>query len=255
MGVSPLAQVSSKARLGRGVTIGPFTIVHDDVEIGDDTVIESHCVIGIQTDLAPGLPLVFGAGSLVRSHSVFYAGSRFGPGLRTGHRVNVREKVTAGPGLQIGTNSDFQGDTEFGKHVRTSNNVVISKFSKVGDFVWIFNLTLLANDPHPPSDGNTAGPTIEEYAVIASMCCILPGVRIGAGSLVGAHSLVTRDVAPGDLVAGVPAKRMGKASDVKMADGSGLPAYPWVSHFRRGYPEDVVAAWKERFGDLRGRTS
>jgi len=253
MGVSPLALVSPRARLGRDVTVGPFTVIHDDVEIGDGSVVESHCVLGIPTDLAPGLPLVLGAGALVRSHSVFYAGSTFGPGLRTGHRVNVRENTKAGPGLQIGTNSDFQGDTEFGRHVRTSNNVVISKFSKLGDFVWIFNLSMLANDPHPPSDGRTVGPTIEEYAVVASLCCILPGVRVGAGSLVAAHSLVTRDVEPGDLVAGVPAKRRGRASDVRRKDGSGLPAYPWPDHFRRGYPEDVLEEWRRRFGEGRGR--
>jgi acyl-[acyl carrier protein]--UDP-N-acetylglucosamine O-acyltransferase len=257
MGIHPLASVSAKARLGEGVSVGPFTVVHDNVQVGDGTVIDSHCVIGVPTPLAGGRPLVFGPGSRVRSHAVFYEGSEFGPGLDAGHRCTVREKVRAGPGLQIGINADFQGDIAFGRFVRTYNGVVISKFTTIGDFVWIFNDTMLANDPHPPSDGFTRGATVEEYAVIASMCCILPGVRIGRECFVGAHSVVTKDVEPGALVSGVPAQRRGNASDIRIRDGSGRPAYPWRRHFHRGYPEDIVARWREEFagGDGTGESA
>ena len=246
--VHPDARVSPDAELDeRGVKIGPFTVVHGGVQIGSGTVIDSHCVIG-RPVTGVNEPLVLGENSVVRSHSVFYQGSKFGPGLTTGHGVTVREGISAGPGLQIGTLSDFQGHAEIGDYVRTHSNVHIGHESTIGNFVWIFPYVVLTNDPHPPSDGYLSGVVIEDYAVIATMTTILPGVRVGARSLVAAHSLVSRDVESDTIVAGAPAKPRGLTSDVMLRDGSG-PAYPWMRHFHRGYPENVVAEWKRKYGD------
>lgn len=242
MAISELAVVSPSARIGEDVTIGPWTIVHDDVEIGDRTTIESHCEIGHPTPSADGMPLIIGADSLIRSHSVLYAGSTFGPGLTTGHRVTVREKLHAGLALQIGTLSDFQGHATIGDYVKTHSSVHIGQGTTIGNFVWVFPYTVFTNDPHPPSEVRE-GITVEDFAVIATMVTILPGRRIGARSLVGAHSLVNRDVPPDMVVAGVPAKVLGETRDIALRDGSDRPAYPWSHHFHRGYPDEVVERW------------
>jgi acetyltransferase-like isoleucine patch superfamily enzyme len=247
--VSNLARVSTRARIGANVTIGDFTIVHENVDIHHGTVIESHCVIGYPTPLAQGKPLIVGENSLIRSHSVFYEGSQFGEGLRTGHHVTVREKCRAGKFLQLGTYSDVQGHCEIGDHVRTHSGVQINQATVIGNCVWLFPHVVIANDPHPPSD-MLRGAIIEDYAAIATMSCIIPGVRIGTRSLVGAHSLVTKDVEPDTVVAGVPARKLCMTSDVKLKDGSGRSAYPWMRHFHRGYPRDLVEAWLREFGSL-----
>ncbi len=165
--------------------------------------------------------------------------------VRTGHHVTLRERIEAGVDLQVGTLSDLQGDTIIGDHVRTHSRVFIAKYSAVGDFVWIFPSVVVANDPHPPSDGLQRGADIREYAVIGAGACVMPGVVVGTRSVVGAGSLVTKDVEPDVVVGGVPAKTMGPASDVLFRDGSGRRAYPWMRHFHRGYPDDVVARWRE----------
>lgn len=250
MEISTLAKVSPKAKLGARVSIGDFTIVHDNVVLGDDVVIESHSVIGIPTALAEGKPLVIGKGSKIRSHAVMYEGSTFGPGLNTGHRIMIREKITAGRNLQIGTMCDFEGEAEIGDFVRTHSNVHIGQKSKIGSYVWIFPNTVLTNDPHPPSSEYITGVTVEDYAVIATMCCVLPGVRIGTRALVGAQTLVAKDVAPDTLVAGVPGKKICNTKDIKFRDESNHSVYPWMRHFHRGYPEDVVAAWIDQYGTL-----
>ena len=249
------ASVSPRASIGTGVTIGDFTIIHDNVVLGDGVTIGSHCEIGHPTPLAEGAPLVIGAGSLIRSHSVFYEGSTFGAGLRTGHQVTIREKLTAGVDLQIGTLCDFQGHAEIGDHVRAHSNVHIGQRSKIGNFVWLFPYTVLTNDPHPPSDGYLDGAVVEDYAAIATMVCIMPGVRVGTRSLVGAHALVTKDVPADMVVGGVPARILCATKDVKLKDGSGRAAYPWMRHFHRGYPDDVVAGWIARYGRLEETTA
>ncbi len=114
----------------------------------------------------------------------------------------------------------------------------------------MFPYTVFTNDPHPPSDGYLSGVTVEDYVVIATMVCLLPGVQIGTRALVAAHSLVTKDVDRDTVVGGVPAKRLAATSDILLKDGSGRSAYPWMRHFHRGYPADVVRMWAEQFGNL-----
>lgn len=251
MTIHALAVVSEKAVIGKNVTIGPFTIVHDNVQIGDDVTIEGYCEIGVANHLSGGTPLVIGAGSHIRSNSIFYEGSSFGERLVTGHRVTVREKVTAGKNLQIGTLSDLQGHCTIGDYVRFHSNVHIGQKSVIGNYVWIFPYVVLTNDPHPPSN-LMKGVVVEDYALIATMSVVLPGVTIGKGTLVGAHSAVNRDTEAEMVYVGSPAKKICPTGKIRLQDGSEGPAYPWVNHFTRGYPEEVVAGWKRGEHGLTG---
>jgi len=241
--IHPTALVSPKAVLATGVRVGPFSIIHDNVNIGADTIIESHCELGVKTPLSDGSALKIGAGSKIRSHSIFYEGSSFGEKLITGHRVTVREGTSAGINLQLGTLCDVQGDCRIGDYVRFHSNVHIGRKSIIHDFVWIFPYVVLTNDPTPPSD-TLLGCEIGEYAIVATMSVVLPGIKIGRRALVGAHACVGKDVPDNMIAAGVPAKIIGPTSNIKLRDGSGVSAYPWTSHFSRGYPESVVAKWK-----------
>lgn len=244
MKIHPTALVSPKAHLGNNVSIGAFTIVHDNVQIGDNTVIEAYCELGVSNALSEGKPLKIGKNALIRSKSTFYEASEFGDYLVTGHNVTVREKTFAGKNLQIGTLSDIQGHCQIGDYVRFHSNVHIGQQSRIGHFVWIFPYVVLTNDPHPPSH-LLKGVVIEDYVAIATMTTILPAVCIGQGALVGAHSLVSKNVEPKTVVAGSPAKFICMAEKIKLQDGTNRPAYPWTTHFHRGYPEAVVKAWLE----------
>lgn len=240
------AIIEDGAKLGSNVSIGPYSIVHKNVVIGDNTEIGAYCEIGLPTKLASGSPLIIGKGAIIRSHSVFYEGSIFGENLVTGHRVTIRELTTAGDGFQIGTLGDVQGHCTIGDYVKCHSNVHIGQHSTVGNYVWIFPYVVLTNDPHPPSEV-MAGVMIEDFAVIATMSVILPGVTVKKGALVAAHSSVNKDVNPDTVVAGSPAKFICGTEKIKLKDGSGNHAYPWRRHFHRGYPEKTVAEWIKEF--------
>lgn len=240
MSIHPTALVSSNARLAEGVSVGPYTTIHDNVVIGANTEIQAYCELGVSNALSEGKNLEIGCNSLIRSHSIFYEGSKFGNELVTGHRVTVREKTIAGKNLQIGTLCDIQGHCEIGDYVRFHSNVHIGQKSKIGNFVWIFPYVVLTNDPHPPSE-TLLGVKIHDFAVIATMSVVLPGAEIAEGCLVGAHSAIKGETEADYVYAGSPAKKICSTSRIKLTNGGS--AYPWRKHFTRGYPEEVIRIW------------
>ncbi len=69
----------------------------------------------------------------------------------------------------------------------------------------------LEHDPNSDDHATRSGDvTIEDYVWIASRVTILPGVRIGRGAVVASNAVVTKDVEPMAIVAGVPAKKIGE---------------------------------------------
>lgn len=119
----------------------------------------------------------------------------------------VREKTTIGDNVSIGTNVIIEGYSEIGDYCNLQSLVYIPTNTIIGDHVFIGPNTVLTNDKYPPHGGNTlTGPVIEDYASIGANVTILPGVRIGAHSLVAAGSVVTKDVPPETLAVGNPAK-------------------------------------------------
>jgi acetyltransferase-like isoleucine patch superfamily enzyme len=242
--IHPSALISKNAKIGIGITIGPFSIIHDNVVIGDSSIIGPHCILGEPTsdfysDNNYSNPLLeIGKNSLIRTGTTIYAGSQIGNNFETGHRVTIREKSKIGDNVRIGTLSDIQGHCHIGSFVRFHSNVHIGQKSKIRDFVWIFPYVVLTNDPQPPSE-TILGIKIEEFAVIASMSTILPGVIIGKNSLVGAHSLVRKNVPRDTVVFGNPAKVFCKIKELKSKKGD-RSHYPWQENFSRGMPWERV---------------
>jgi acyl-[acyl carrier protein]--UDP-N-acetylglucosamine O-acyltransferase len=242
LNIHPSAVLHPSARLSNNVQIGAFCVIHANTEIGEGTVIESHCEIGLPTRLSDGSPLVLGDSTYIRSHSVFYEGSTFGPGLVTGHHVTVRELTKAGRNLQIGTKSEIQGHCEIGNYVRLHSNVHIGQKSLVGSFVWMFPDVLLTNDPTPPSE-TLIGSVVCDFSVLCSKVTVLPGIRIGRHAVVGACSLVGVEVGDGMFANGNPAKIQCPASIMRLKSDPSKKAYPWNRRFRRGYPEEITRKW------------
>lgn len=234
------------AKIGANVSIGPFTIIYGNVEIGDNCIIGAHCELGIGSINSVESPLVISSNSKIRSGSVFYEGSKFGENLTTGHKVTVRERVIAGSDLQLGSYSDIQGNNQFGDFVKMHSNVHIGQGCVIEDYVWLFPYVLIVNDPHPPSNIELFS-KIKKYTVVGARVVLMPGTVLGEDVLVAAGSIVSGNVDKGDLVAGSPAKRICRTSQIPLRDGSKNAAYPWRKHFHRGYPEKIVLEWMEEF--------
>ena len=233
-------QIGQNVHLGKNVRIGDNSIIYDNVIIGDNTIVGEYCVIGEPTGayyLQVGYsnpPTVIGANSHIRSFTLIYAGSTFGDSLVTGHRATIREGAVFGTNCLISTQVDVQGNSTFGDYCRLYSNVHICENSKLGNFVFVYPYTVFTNDRQPP--GNSyLGPTVGDYTIITVHCVLLPGVVIGENCLIGANSVVHKDLADYSFAMGSPAKVM---RDVRtLAGKEGMPPqYPWMHNFERGMP-------------------
>jgi len=243
--IHPTALVSSSAKIDEGVEIGPYCIIHEHVWIKKNTKVGAYCEMGLTTPLAHEKQLEIGENSVIRSHSVIYAGSKIGAGLQTGHHVCVREKSDIAEGVQLGSRTDIQGDCSIGRHTKLHADVHIGKQSKIGSFVWLFPEVLLTNDPMPPSE-TLIGPVIEDYCVVASKVLVFPGVIIGNNAVIGAGSVVKSDIPEWKLATGNPAKPACDVRILRLPDNPKQKAYPWRNRFHRGYPKEIVQAWTEQ---------
>lgn len=227
MSIHPTALVGPKVELGLNCSVGPFSVLAGVVVLGENSVVESHCLIGSEDSLET---LAIGSGALIRSHSVLYSGSRVGKKFQTGHHVTVRANSEIGENVSIGSYSDVQGDCLLGNNVRLHSDVHVCSGSRLGDGVWLFPRVTLTNDARPPSNLRTA-PVIEEFAVLTVGVTIMPGVTVSSNAVVLPNSLVNKFVPEGSLMLGSPAKKIGLASDLLMPDGS--RAYPWQNRYSR----------------------
>lgn len=215
---------------GSNVIIGHGSIIYPNVVIGDNTFIGPYSTIGepvgsfYNEDSAcvekhDFKKTIIGPNSVIRSHAIIYEDVEIGEGFQSGHRITIREKSILGINCSVGTLSDIQGSVSIGKYVRLHSNAHIGQHSIIEDYAWIYPYVVLTNDPHPPVY-NPKGVTIKKYAVIATSSVILPGIVIGENALVGAHSVVTKNVDAEMLVVGNPAKVRCNVREIRDENGN-----------------------------------
>jgi acetyltransferase-like isoleucine patch superfamily enzyme len=134
---------------------------------------------------------------LIRNHGEVYLGEC----VRIWSSISqAKIFVDRGAVLRIGDNSRINGC-----HLSVSFELIIGKNVRIAPDVLI-----LDNDFHNVDDHFTHGKRqsiiIEDDVWLASRCIILKGVRVGQGSVVAAGAVVSKDVPPYTVVAGVPAK-------------------------------------------------
>lgn len=192
--------------------------------MGEDLKKEPGVIIGYPTGRKiADRSVTIGPGATIRSNSVVYEGVKIGKGLQTGHNVVIREENVIGDETCIWSNSVIDYGCKVGSHVRIHTNVYICQYSTIEDDAFIAPGVSFANDPFPVQNKVLVGPTVKKGARIGLNVTLLPGVVVGENSVIGAGSVVTKNVPPNRVWFGNPAKDRGPIQSLK--DEKGNPVY------------------------------
>jgi acetyltransferase-like isoleucine patch superfamily enzyme len=242
MGAYNSSRISKTAKIGHNVTIGDGVIIYDNVEIGDNSFIGPYCIIGEPTlnyykdnSAHQFKKTLVGKNAIIRSSSIIYEDVTVGDFFQTGHCAIIREKNIIGHHTSFGSFSEMPANARIGNYVRIHSKVMLSEENVIEDYVWIFPFVVLTNVKHSPI-GNFLVTRIKEYSIIYAQSTVLPGITIGRNAIIGANTMVTKDVGDERFIVGNPGKDIKSVRDIK--DENGNAVFPWKDHLieNRGYP-------------------
>ncbi len=231
--------------IGKNCKISDTAKINENVLIEDNVTIGDFCVIGLNPNNKIKKKLVVKKNSIINSHTNIYLGSEIGENNIIGHNVLIREETFLGKNVQIGSYCDLEGFCFIDDYSKLHSCVHVGQQSKIMSYVYIFPYVVLTNDPIPPSDIRQ-GVVLEPFSIICTRTTVLPGIKIGFSSFIGANSLVNKDVDPEMIGSGNPFRIKGNISNIKIPN-SNDDAYPWIDRFKKDYPNDI----KEIFQQLR----
>ena len=180
--IHPSAVVAEGAQFGADCVIGPFCVIGADVVLGDRVELKSHVVVDGDTQIGDDT-IVFPFAVIGEiPQDLKFGGER--TRLRVGARNRIREHVTMNTGTANGG-----GETRIGDDGLFMAGCHIAHDAQIGDRVIVVNSSAVAGHC-----------IIEDDVIIGGLCGVHQFVRIGQGAIIGAVTMVTKDVVPHGLV-------------------------------------------------------
>jgi acetyltransferase-like isoleucine patch superfamily enzyme len=211
--------------------VAETAVVYPGTVIGDGCKILDYAVVGKQPTLSPRStarreplpPTELGAGTIVSTGAVVFAGSTIGARVILGDQSCVRERVRIGDDVVVGRGSLVENDTTVGALTKIQAHAYITAYSTLEDEVFIAPCVATTNDNFM---GRTEkrhelikGPTIRRGARIGGAAVLCPGVEIGEEAFVGAGAVVVKDVPPRVVVVGNPARVLREVASEELLRG------------------------------------
>lgn len=176
-------------------------------EVGPHSQIDEDVVLGYRFE-GDSRPLRIGSHAVIRSGSILYAETLIGDRFSCGHMALIRGGITIGNRVVVHHKVTLEGNLVIGSGVKIMAHVYIPSQTRIGDLVFIGPNVTILNDKQPQrtTPAKLSRVTIEDNVTIGGGVTVCPGVTIGQRSFVAAGAVVTKDVPPGVLAIGAPAR-------------------------------------------------
>lgn len=150
---------------------------------------------------------------MIHETAIIDEGAELGEGCHVWHWVHICGGARIGNGCSFGQNVFVGNDVQIGNNVKIQNNVSVYDRVCLEDDVFCGPSMVFTNVYNPRSAivrKSEYRPTIvRRGATLGANCTIICGVEIGEYAFVGAGAVITKDVPPYALMAGVPARQIG----------------------------------------------
>jgi acetyltransferase-like isoleucine patch superfamily enzyme len=189
--------------------IAKSAVIYPNVNLGENIIIEDFCIIGLPFKGMSNEKTVIGDNAVLRAGTYIYAGNVIGNDFQTGNKANIREQNTIGDNVSIGTLSVVEHHVAIGKNVRIHTQVFVPEYTILDDDCWLGPNVVVTNarfPRHPNVKDDFLGVHIHKKAKVGGNVTLLPGIQVGRNSLIGAGSVVTKDVPENVIMAGNPAE-------------------------------------------------
>ncbi len=216
----------------KGVKIMGNCKIFGGVEIGEGSIIEGPCIIGKppRGKKEGELTLRIGKNAIIRPFTTIYAGTVIGDEFQSGQCVSIREDNFIGDNVVVGTSSVLEPGNRIGNGVRIHSGCFLERVN-VGNFVFIGPNTVFTDDPHPMKcprfEECAKGAEIEDFVKIGANVTVLPFIKIGKNSLIGAGTVITKDVPADSVIVGNPGKVIKKIEELTCRHGWFSRPYLW----------------------------
>lgn len=227
--------IDAGVSIGKGSRIGNFVVIHRDTEIGQGVTICDNSVVGkspmkaaISTLKETTLPPTrISGGCMIGTCVAIYRGSVLGKGVMVADLASVREDVEIGDFTIVGRGVAVENDTRIGRYVKIETNAYVTAHTVIEDRCFIAPMVTMSNDNFLGRTEErfkwTKGPHLKKGARIGANATLMPRVVIGEDAVVGAGSVVKRDVPPRKIVAGVPAELIKDTPTEQLVENQGYP--------------------------------
>jgi acetyltransferase-like isoleucine patch superfamily enzyme len=214
--VGAYAVVDKQVKLGNNVKIHSHVVISGAVEIGDDVEILPFAYIGrlpsssasIKNQNKSIAKTKIGSETVISPHAILYAGCNIGAQCLVGDAASIRENVNISNKAIVGRHVTIGPNVEIGARTRIVDFAHITGDTVIGEDVFISTHVCSANDNSfaTGQDIKLKGQNIGNRVHIGLGAVLLPGITIGDDSVIGAGSIVTKDIPTGKLAFGQPAK-------------------------------------------------
>jgi len=196
--------------------------IYPNVHLGKNSRVDEGVIIGFsETKITETTSI--GKNSILRSQTVIYSGVKIGDDFQTGPHVLIRENNIIGNNVAIWHGTTISPGNIIGDECRIHANSFLELVT-LGKRVFIGPGVVFTDDPHPVNPSpriHFGGARVNDEAVIGANVTILPHVRIGKHAVIGAGSVVTKDIPEGEVWVGNPAKFLKRVEDIVCQDLGG----------------------------------
>lgn len=191
-------------------------VIYPNVKLGKNYRLDIGVILGFSEDVEDTDITIIGKNAIFRVHTVVYAGVKIGDNFQTGPGVFIRENNVIGNNVAVWHGTTLSPGNVIGDGCRIHAGSFL-ELTTLGKRVFVGPNVVFADDPHPVNPSprtHFGGAVIEDEAVIGANVTVLPHIRVGKRAVVGAGSMVTKDIPAGEVWVGNPARFLKKAKDI-----------------------------------------